>query len=149
MKRMHGQKTHSTKMGAKKSTENTSNAPNFICPSPKVWDFDEKRLHWASVVRARMSLSHRKARELHKSDTKNMTHNVLYIASKSLEDIYFHIYLVEVDILTPFNVPTTHYIPSTFTYKLFYCQSLFATKNERTSILDLKSCSELIRVSRI
>ena len=51
MKRMHGQKTHSTKMGAKKSTENTSNAPNFICPSPKVWDFDEKRLHWASVVR--------------------------------------------------------------------------------------------------
>jgi hypothetical protein len=33
------------------------NAPKFIhaqivCPSPKVWDFDEKRLHWASVVRA-------------------------------------------------------------------------------------------------
>ena len=24
----------------------------FVCPSPKVWDFDEKRLHWASVVRA-------------------------------------------------------------------------------------------------
>ena len=23
----------------------------FVCPSPKVWDFDEKRLHWASVVR--------------------------------------------------------------------------------------------------
>ena len=23
----------------------------FFCPSPKVWDFDEKRLHWASVVR--------------------------------------------------------------------------------------------------
>ena len=23
----------------------------IICPSPKVWDFDEKRLHWASVVR--------------------------------------------------------------------------------------------------
>ena len=22
-----------------------------ICPSPKVWDFDEKRLHWVSVVR--------------------------------------------------------------------------------------------------
>jgi hypothetical protein len=22
----------------------------FVCPSPKVWDFDEKRLHWASVV---------------------------------------------------------------------------------------------------
>ena len=23
----------------------------FVCP--KVWDFDEKRLHWASVVRVR------------------------------------------------------------------------------------------------
>ena len=33
-----------TKMGADKSFENTPNAP-------KVWDFDEKRLHWASVVR--------------------------------------------------------------------------------------------------
>jgi hypothetical protein len=29
------------------------NAPKFICPSPKVWDFDEKRLHQASVVRER------------------------------------------------------------------------------------------------
>jgi hypothetical protein len=23
----------------------------FVCPSPNVWDFDEKRLNWASVVR--------------------------------------------------------------------------------------------------
>ena len=23
----------------------------FVCPSPKVWDFIEERLHWASVVR--------------------------------------------------------------------------------------------------
>ena len=23
----------------------------IVCPSPKVWDFDEKRLHWASVDR--------------------------------------------------------------------------------------------------
>ena len=23
----------------------------FVCPSPKVWDFNEKRLHWASVLR--------------------------------------------------------------------------------------------------
>ena len=30
-------------MGADKSSQNTSNGP-------KVWDFDEKRLHWASVV---------------------------------------------------------------------------------------------------
>ena len=22
----------------------------IVCPSPKVWDFDEKRLYWASVV---------------------------------------------------------------------------------------------------
>jgi hypothetical protein len=22
----------------------------FVCPSPKVWDFYEKRLHWGSVV---------------------------------------------------------------------------------------------------
>jgi hypothetical protein len=26
----------------------------IVCPSPKVWDFDEKRLHLASVVRALM-----------------------------------------------------------------------------------------------
>ena len=26
----------------------------FACPSPKVLDFNEKRLHWASVVRAQM-----------------------------------------------------------------------------------------------
>ena len=24
----------------------------FVCPSPKVLDFNEKRLHWASVARA-------------------------------------------------------------------------------------------------
>ena len=24
----------------------------FVCPSPKVLDFNEERLHWASVVRA-------------------------------------------------------------------------------------------------
>ena len=23
----------------------------IVCPSPIVWDFNEKRLHWASVVR--------------------------------------------------------------------------------------------------
>ena len=26
----------------------------FVCPSTKVWDFDEKRLHWASIVRGRL-----------------------------------------------------------------------------------------------
>ena len=39
---------NSSKMGADKSAKNT---PKRICPSPKVRDFDEKRLHWASVVR--------------------------------------------------------------------------------------------------
>ena len=24
----------------------------IVCPSSKVWEFDEKRLHWAFVVRA-------------------------------------------------------------------------------------------------
>ena len=48
-----------TKMGADKSAENTSIqmpqnlSAQIICPSPKVWDFDEKRLYWASVVLAR------------------------------------------------------------------------------------------------
>ena len=44
------QGTHSTKMGADKLFDNSRNAPKFICPSPEVWDFDEKRLHWAFVV---------------------------------------------------------------------------------------------------
>ena len=42
-------------MGADKSAENTQMPQNlsaqFVCPNPKVWDFDEKRLHWAFVVR--------------------------------------------------------------------------------------------------
>ena len=40
---------NSTKMGSDSLAENTPNAPKFICP--KVWDFDEKRLHWVSLVR--------------------------------------------------------------------------------------------------
>ena len=50
----HGQGTHSTKIGADRLTENTKDAPEFMefIPSPKVLDFNEKRLHWASVVRA-------------------------------------------------------------------------------------------------
>jgi hypothetical protein len=38
-------------MGADKLTQNTSNAPKFICPNPEVWDFDEKRLYQVSVIR--------------------------------------------------------------------------------------------------
>ena len=50
----HGQGTHCTKMGADSLAENTPNSHNlsaqFVCPSPKVLDLNEKRLHWASVV---------------------------------------------------------------------------------------------------
>ena len=46
-------------MGADKSAENTRKIPQMpqnlfakiVCPSSKVWDFDDKRLHWASIVR--------------------------------------------------------------------------------------------------
>ena len=27
------------------------------CPSPKIWDSDEKKLHWASVVHGQMPLA--------------------------------------------------------------------------------------------
>ena len=42
--------THCTKMGADSLAGNTPNAPEFVCPNPKVLDFNEKRFHWASVV---------------------------------------------------------------------------------------------------
>ena len=38
-------------MGADSLAENTQNAQEFVCASPKVLDFNEKRLHLASVVR--------------------------------------------------------------------------------------------------
>ena len=28
-----------------------NSSAQIFCPSPEVWNFDEKRLHWASVVR--------------------------------------------------------------------------------------------------
>ena len=39
-----------TKMGADKLAKQNLSA-QIVCQSPKVWDFDEKRFHWASVVR--------------------------------------------------------------------------------------------------
>ena len=43
-------------MGADSLAKNTPNAHEFICPiclpKPKALKFNEKRLHWASVVRA-------------------------------------------------------------------------------------------------
>ena len=44
----HGQGTHSTKMGHDSLVGNTSNAQECTCPT--VLDFNEERLHWASVV---------------------------------------------------------------------------------------------------
>ena len=45
-----------TKMGADKLTENTQIpqdlSAQIVCPSQKVWECHEKRLHWASVVHA-------------------------------------------------------------------------------------------------
>ena len=42
-------------MIAAKSAQNTQNNQNLsaqtLCPRPKIWDFNEKRLYWASVVR--------------------------------------------------------------------------------------------------
>ena len=35
---------------ADSSAKNTPNDLEFICPSPKVLNFNEKRLHWAAVV---------------------------------------------------------------------------------------------------
>ena len=53
----HGEGTHCTKMGAESSAEN---APEVICPiclpNPKVLDFNEKGLHWASIVSVRMKV---------------------------------------------------------------------------------------------
>ena len=51
----HGQGTHCTKrvlINWPKVPQMPQNlSAHIVCPSPKVWDFDEKRLHWASVVR--------------------------------------------------------------------------------------------------
>ena len=42
-------------MGSDKSAENIPKAPKIsaqiVGPSSKVWDLDEKRIHWASIVR--------------------------------------------------------------------------------------------------
>ena len=50
----HGQGIHSTKIIADKSAKNTPNAHSLsaqiVCPIPKFWNFDEKRLYLESVV---------------------------------------------------------------------------------------------------
>ena len=65
-------------MGADSSAENTPNDPEFICPSPKVLDFNGKRLHWASVV---LALNH--------NDMKEYTLNI-QIINKYLHTATYH-----------------------------------------------------------
>ena len=47
----------------------------IVCPSPKVWDLDEKRLQWASVVRVWMHVQSGEAllrhNNVHKTETQN------------------------------------------------------------------------------
>ena len=43
----------------------------FVCPSPKVLDFNEKRLHWASVVRVSLHLFISVKEAIHSSSFKN------------------------------------------------------------------------------
>ena len=51
-----GQETHSAKMGAVVRPKIPQMPPKFsaqfVCPSPKVWDFRKKSSLWVSVVRA-------------------------------------------------------------------------------------------------
>ena len=39
----HGQRAHCAQMGTDSLAENTPNAPEFICPSPKGLDFNGKK----------------------------------------------------------------------------------------------------------
>ena len=59
----HGQGTRCTKMGADSLAKIPQMPQNlsaqFVCSSPKVLDFNEKRLYWASVVRIlRTAINH-------------------------------------------------------------------------------------------
>ena len=55
------------KLGADSLAENTQMPQNlsaqFVCQSPKVLDFNGKRLHWASVVRAQCYAAMKETRE--------------------------------------------------------------------------------------
>ena len=59
--RKHEQGTHCTKIFADQLAENTQMPQNIsaliVWPSPKDWDFHEKMLHWASVVRGRVFMT--------------------------------------------------------------------------------------------
>ena len=68
--------------------ENTPNAPKnlfaqFVCPSPKVLDFIEKRLHWASEVRGffHFSISKKKAKSHSQTYFKRPKYKPIYSPS--------------------------------------------------------------------
>ena len=49
-----------------KWAENTTKCPKHYLPKPKVWDFDENRLHWHSVLRQDATQKKRCLRKLFK-----------------------------------------------------------------------------------
>jgi hypothetical protein len=52
----------------------------FVCPSPKVLDFNEKRLHWASVVRGQGDIIR---------TTLTLSMGILFLCTGYLVDIFF------------------------------------------------------------
>ena len=79
-------------MGTDKSAKNTPNAPKLIsapivCLSPKVWNFDEKRLHWASTVRAQDKTHKTKERVFLLILAKNF--HLLFLLSCSYRKSFF------------------------------------------------------------
>ena len=69
-----------TKMGGDCLSKNTPNA-KFVCPSPKVLDFNVNRLHWASVVRAT-------------KDKPNPTHCTLFVNINLAFSSCIHVYIL-------------------------------------------------------
>ena len=55
----------------------------ILCPNPNVWDFDEKRLHWASVVRGffHFSISKKKAKSHSQTYFKRPKYKPIYSSS--------------------------------------------------------------------
>ena len=56
----------------------------FVRPSPEVWDFNEKRLHWASVVRGMYTKSFRFYCKFDKSQNVNLHFLLLSLSNKEL-----------------------------------------------------------------
>ena len=61
-------------MHADSLAKNIPIAPESVCPSPKVLDFNAKRLYWASVVRV---LFHQQFQEMFLAKRRIKSQNVL------------------------------------------------------------------------